>query len=138
MNEVELGAMRTFATGNNPDYIRIQQLLGGLRAQLSKIDASPGKTAKIPEAGLEYIRKTRDLKYAETIFELLAKQFEDGQNRRSKRKLSHPGARQSHRPRTKVQTKAQHDGTYLCSCYRIYRHPLGLHNRSPPKRQKRH
>jgi tyrosine-protein kinase Etk/Wzc len=76
MKEVELGAMRTFATGNNPDYIRIQQLLGGLRAQLSKIDAGTVTTAKIPEAGLEYIRKTRDLKYAETIYELLAKQFE--------------------------------------------------------------
>jgi tyrosine-protein kinase Etk/Wzc len=76
MKEVELGAMRTFATGNNPDYIRIQQLLGGLRAQLSKIDAGTVTSAKIPEAGLEYIRKTRDLKYAETIYELLAKQFE--------------------------------------------------------------
>lgn len=76
MKEVELGAMRTFATSNNPDYIRIQQLIGGLRAQLSKIDAGTVTKGKIPEAGLEYIRKTRDLKYAENIYELLAKQFE--------------------------------------------------------------
>ena len=31
---------------------------------------------KIPEAGMEYIRKLRDVKYNELIFELLAKQFE--------------------------------------------------------------
>jgi len=76
MKEVELGAMRTFATGNNPDYIRTQQMLGGLRAQLAKLETGTVSTSEVPETGLEYIRKTRDLKYAETIYELLAKQFE--------------------------------------------------------------
>ena len=32
--EVQLGAMRTFATKNNPDYVLLVQQLGGLRAQL--------------------------------------------------------------------------------------------------------
>jgi tyrosine-protein kinase Etk/Wzc len=76
MKEVELGAMRTFATGNNPDYIRIEQTLGGLRSQLAKIETGTVTTSKVPEAGLEYLRKMRDLKYAETIYEMLAKQFE--------------------------------------------------------------
>ncbi|TLU87931.1 MAG: lipopolysaccharide biosynthesis protein [Chlorobium sp.] len=76
MKEVELGAMRTFATGNNPDYIRIEQLLGGLRSQLAKVEAGSVTISKVPEAGLEYVRKVRDLKYAETVYELLAKQFE--------------------------------------------------------------
>jgi uncharacterized protein involved in exopolysaccharide biosynthesis len=76
MKEVELGAMRTFATGNNPDYIRTQQMLGGLRAQLAKVETGTVSTSNVPEAGLEYLRKTRDLKYAETIYEMLAKQFE--------------------------------------------------------------
>jgi tyrosine-protein kinase Etk/Wzc len=76
MKEVEIGAMRTFATGNNPDYIRIEQLLGGLRSQLAKVEAGYVTARKIPEAGLEYVRKVRDLKYAETVYELLAKQFE--------------------------------------------------------------
>ena len=31
---------------------------------------------KVPEAGMEYLRKLRDLKYYETIYELIAKQFE--------------------------------------------------------------
>jgi uncharacterized protein involved in exopolysaccharide biosynthesis len=30
----------------------------------------------VPEAGLQYVRKLRDVKYAEVIFELLAKQYE--------------------------------------------------------------
>ncbi len=76
MKEVELGAMRTFATGKNPDYIRLEQMVGGLRAQLAKVETGTVTTTKVPEAGLEYMRKVRDLKYAETIYELLAKQFE--------------------------------------------------------------
>ena len=30
----------------------------------------------MPQAGLEYVRKLRDVKYYETIFEILARQFE--------------------------------------------------------------
>ena len=74
--EVELGTMRTFATGNNPDYIRTQQILAGLRQQLAKVETGAVITSKVPETGLEYIRKLRDLKYAETIYEMLAKQYE--------------------------------------------------------------
>lgn len=33
-------------------------------------------TGKIPEVGVEYVRSLRDVKYYETIFELLAKQYE--------------------------------------------------------------
>ncbi len=33
-------------------------------------------TGKIPEVGVEYVRSMRDVKYYETIFELMAKQFE--------------------------------------------------------------
>jgi uncharacterized protein involved in exopolysaccharide biosynthesis len=31
---------------------------------------------KVPEAGMEYIRRYRDVKYYETIYELIARQFE--------------------------------------------------------------
>ena len=33
-------------------------------------------TRKMPEVGLEYVRKLRDVKYSETIFELMVKQYE--------------------------------------------------------------
>lgn len=76
MKEVELGALRTFATRDNPDYIRTRQVIASLRAQLDKMEAGSVPKGQIPEAGLEYMRKLRDLKYAETVFEVLSKQFE--------------------------------------------------------------
>ncbi len=82
--EVQLQAMRSFATEQNPQRILVEQQLAGLRDQLRKLEgqASGGdgdpivSTGKIPSAGLEYLRKYRDVKYYETIFELLAKQYE--------------------------------------------------------------
>jgi tyrosine-protein kinase Etk/Wzc len=82
--EVELNAMRTFAAGQNPELLRTQEELRGLRAQLAKLEKSQSATdrgfmvptGKLPEVGVEYVRRMRDVKYYETIFELLAKQFE--------------------------------------------------------------
>jgi uncharacterized protein involved in exopolysaccharide biosynthesis len=78
--EVQLGVMRTFATDQNPDFIRTQQELSGLRIQLAKLErggeAGLVPTGQLPEVGLENIRKMRDVKYHETLFELLAKQYE--------------------------------------------------------------
>ena len=82
--EVQLSSMRSFATANNPELIRVQDEIRGLNDQLFKLNkgqlskngdiAIP--TGKIPEVSVEYIRSLRDVKYYETIFELLAKQFE--------------------------------------------------------------
>jgi uncharacterized protein involved in exopolysaccharide biosynthesis len=82
--EVEAGAMRSFATERNPAYVMVQRELAGLRSELARLEKS-GKasdngifvpTGKVPEAGLEYVRRLRDVKYYETVFELLARQFE--------------------------------------------------------------
>jgi tyrosine-protein kinase Etk/Wzc len=85
--EVELHAMRLFSTEQNPDVQLREQQLSGMRAQLALLEkqsGGPGNVAgnvevpagNVPEAGLQYVRKLRDVKYAETIFELLAKQYE--------------------------------------------------------------
>jgi tyrosine-protein kinase Etk/Wzc len=81
--EVEIAGMRSFATGENPELQMAEQQLAGLRAQEQKMGAaSEGATnALIPkgnmqEASVEYIRKLRDVKYFETIFDLLARQYE--------------------------------------------------------------
>jgi uncharacterized protein involved in exopolysaccharide biosynthesis len=82
--EVKLQSMGSFATPQNPDYQKLQQNLTSLRTQLAKAERNgvQGRgdimvpTGKLPETGLEYIRKMRDLKYQETLFELLSKQFE--------------------------------------------------------------
>jgi tyrosine-protein kinase Etk/Wzc len=81
--EVQLRAMRSFDTEQNPDVMVSEQQLAGMRAQLVSIEKQSGgdgdiqvATGKVPGAGLEYVRKMRDVKYYETIFELLAKQYE--------------------------------------------------------------
>jgi tyrosine-protein kinase Etk/Wzc len=82
--EVELSAMRTFATGQNPELVRTQEELRGLQTQLAKLERNQaGKdggfmvpTGQLPAVGIEYVRSMRNVKYYETIYELLAKQFE--------------------------------------------------------------
>jgi len=82
--QVESEAMSSFVTDKNPDYVIIQKEIGGLRTQLANLEqsgsASPGDplvaTGKIPAVGMEYIRRFREVKYREAIFELMAKQFE--------------------------------------------------------------
>lgn len=82
--EVQISAARTFATEQNPEIVRARQELAGLREQLRRLerdnrvsDASVFvPTDKVPEVGLDYVRGLREVKYHETVFELLAKQFE--------------------------------------------------------------
>jgi uncharacterized protein involved in exopolysaccharide biosynthesis len=82
--EVYVGAMRSFATERNPELIRAQEELAALRIQLRKMErdkvAGDGEillpTGRVPEAGLEYVRSLRDVKYYETLFDLVAKQYE--------------------------------------------------------------
>lgn len=82
--EVQLSAMRSFAAPQNPEILRIEQELRGLQVQLTKLEKSRPMssgdfmvpTGQIAAAGVEYVRSLRNVKYYETIFELLAKQFE--------------------------------------------------------------
>lgn len=82
--EVQIGAMRPSTTERNPERIRAEAELSGLRQQLGKLEQNNVAlesgtfvpTGKVPEAGLEFVRKLRDVKYHETLFELLAKQYE--------------------------------------------------------------
>ncbi|MBZ5654385.1 MAG: chain length determinant family protein [Acidobacteriia bacterium] len=85
--EVELHAMRLFSTEQNPDVRLGEQQLSGMRAQLARMEkesSGPGNVVgsvqvpagNVPEAGLQYVRRLRDLKYAEAIWELLTKQYE--------------------------------------------------------------
>ncbi len=82
--EVQISTMQSFATQRNPDFIRARQELAGLKAQIGKFehDNLSGNgdimvaTGKMPEAGLEYLRKLRDMKYQQAVYEMLAKQYE--------------------------------------------------------------
>jgi uncharacterized protein involved in exopolysaccharide biosynthesis len=82
--EVEIQSLRTFATDQNAQLVQAEKELAGLRAQLAKLGGSEAgidagmivPKGEVPQAGLEFLRKERDVKYYETIFELLARQFE--------------------------------------------------------------
>ena len=82
--ELALRSMRTYATDQNAGVVLAQQELAAMRQQLTKLErqqnAGSGDlhipTKQIPEVGLEYVRALREVKYNETIFEVLAKQYE--------------------------------------------------------------
>jgi tyrosine-protein kinase Etk/Wzc len=84
--EVQLDALRTSSTDQNPDVIRLNSELEGLREQLRNMEsARKGQheagdislsSRSLPEAQLNYLRKQRDVQYHTLIFDLIARQFE--------------------------------------------------------------
>jgi tyrosine-protein kinase Etk/Wzc len=83
--EVQLDALRTSSTDQNPDVVRLTSEVAGLREQLRQLESGTAKhvrgdislsTVNVPQAGLEYIRRERDVKYHQLLFDLLAHQYE--------------------------------------------------------------
>jgi uncharacterized protein involved in exopolysaccharide biosynthesis len=82
--QVQIEGMRSFATDDNPNVILAKQELAALQSQLEHVAGSHSDTGsdinlskgRVTQSGMEYLRRFRDLKYQETVFELLAKEFE--------------------------------------------------------------
>jgi len=81
--EVQLAALRDSATEQNPEVIRLKSEIGDLQGQLARLQhgsdhasASSIPTSKVPELELEYVRKEREVKYHEALFDMLSRQFE--------------------------------------------------------------
>ena len=83
--EVEMQAMRTYATDQNPELARLQQEIDALQQQLTTMENNqrrmePGDiqvpTGQVPAAGLEYARKMREVTYHTTLFNLLSREYE--------------------------------------------------------------
>ena len=93
-HEVQLRTMRSYATENNPELQRAETELAGMRSELAKLEhsnaaAGNGNLAiparQMPEAELEYLRRSREVKYHEALYDFLGKQLEaaridEGQN----------------------------------------------------------
>ena len=80
VKEVQIASMG-FAAPDNPDLLRAQQELAALRAELSRAERGQKEGVDLPlrsmpSAGLEYVRHLRELKYRESVYELLLKQYE--------------------------------------------------------------
>jgi uncharacterized protein involved in exopolysaccharide biosynthesis len=82
--EVKIQSMRAYVTEQNPELKAQEQELAAMQTQLQKLEKQqPQSTGDIaipskalPEVGLEYIRRYRDVKYYETVYQLIAKQYE--------------------------------------------------------------
>jgi len=80
--EVQIRVIRTYSTPRNPDVIRAEEELRGMREQLERLETKGGghdvmvPTGDIPSASTEYVRRMRDLKFGETLYELLLSQYQ--------------------------------------------------------------
>jgi tyrosine-protein kinase Etk/Wzc len=82
--QVEVDAMRNYATPENPQMQQAQAELTGLQAQLAALGRTEGddrsalimSKSAVEHGGVEYVRRLRDVKYYETIYETLARQLE--------------------------------------------------------------
>ncbi len=83
--EVQLKVLRTAATEQNPEVIRLNSELRALRGELARMESTQGgnpgsavdmPVGKLPEAGIAYVRARREVKIQETLLETMIRQFE--------------------------------------------------------------
>lgn len=86
VRQVELASLRQSATEQNPEVIRLDSEIEDLRNQLARLQSGNGHgtiapipTSKVPEAQLDYVRKEREVKYHEALYDMLSKQYEAAQ-----------------------------------------------------------
>lgn len=83
--EIDLSSLKQGATDQNPQVIRLQTEISGLQRQLQRMENDNQKprignvqppTAKVPQLILEYVRRQREVRYHEVLFDLIARQYE--------------------------------------------------------------
>lgn len=81
--EVQLQGLMSYSTEDNPQVRELKGQIEAMQGQLARLVGSDSggssfliPKGKVPEVGLEYIRKVRDVKYYETMVTLMAQQFE--------------------------------------------------------------
>ena len=75
--EVQMQAMGSFATAQNPDMQRMGSELAAMRAQLARLEQGSGSTgAQSTPTQQQAIKSYRDVKVQEAMLEVLIKQYE--------------------------------------------------------------
>jgi len=84
--EVELQGMRTYATDQNSNVMEVQQRIAALRGQIATLESGEKRkngsgdinlsAGRTPEDSLEYSRKLREVKYHDSLYDLLNKERE--------------------------------------------------------------
>jgi tyrosine-protein kinase Etk/Wzc len=83
VREAELSGLRQSDAEENSDVLRLQGEISDLKGQLARLESGSGQgagsaipTSKVPTVALEYVRKEREVKYHEALFEILSRQYE--------------------------------------------------------------
>jgi tyrosine-protein kinase Etk/Wzc len=81
--QAQLAGMKAYASDDNPRVQMIKRELTTLQSDMASLERGEHVAGtpdvpigNLPQAGLEYLRKYRDVKYHETLYEALAKQYE--------------------------------------------------------------
>lgn len=80
--EIQMDAMRPFVTQNHPDFRRLSEEFNSLQAELLRLQngrasmQTPDRNGVDAKGGLQNIQLLRDFKYYQTLYEILAKQYE--------------------------------------------------------------
>lgn len=79
--EVQLASLKSYQTDESPEVKLLQASLAKLRNQLGALSGSGASdvipsAGNVPDLGLEYARRLRELKTQEAIYEQLKKQYE--------------------------------------------------------------
>ena len=83
VRQAQLNAMRSYVAEDNPKLVAARRELSSLQSELSRLEAGEHLKGSVevpagalPTAGLAYLRRYRDVKYHEAMFEILSKQYE--------------------------------------------------------------
>jgi tyrosine-protein kinase Etk/Wzc len=81
--QVDVQALRSYSTENNPDVQLAERQLSSLQAEASRLEQSNHSAgfaemglADVPGAGLEYLRADHELRYRQALFDMLMKQYD--------------------------------------------------------------
>ena len=74
--EVQMQAMGSFATAQNPDMQRMGSELAAMRAQLARLEQGSGTGAQSTPTQQQAVKSYRDVKVQEAMLEVLIKQYE--------------------------------------------------------------
>jgi tyrosine-protein kinase Etk/Wzc len=82
--EAQLSSLLTGSTEQNPDVIRLRAQIASLNEEKARLEQEVGGTRasfvsnpRTPELVLEIARREREVKFHETLFEILSKQYEN-------------------------------------------------------------
>ena len=81
--QVEVQALRSYSTEQNPDVQLAERELTSLQAEEARLEQSNHASGiaglglgNVPAAGLEYLRAAHELQYQQTLFDMLMKQYD--------------------------------------------------------------